>query len=139
MRVVDRVPTKLVVADRSRAPVALTTHTEEPAAPAVHASGLLELLQVPFEPVWRQALPHRLGESGVTEERADTPDGTRLAVLSLLPAVRTDASVAQQLDLGLRTVQRRAKRLMELTGVSTRLQPGWQACGRGRVTRERPG
>ncbi len=47
----------------------------------------------------------------------------------------TDASVAKQLDLGLRTVQRRVKGLMELTGVSTRLQLGWHAYERGWVAR----
>nr|WP_240966196.1 helix-turn-helix domain-containing protein [Streptomyces zingiberis] len=61
----------------------------------------------------------------------DGPDATDLRILSLLLAGLTDASAAKQLDLGLRTVQRRMKRLMELTGVSTRLQLGWQACERG--------
>lgn len=137
VRVVDRVPTKLVVADRSLALVPLTTHTAEPAALVVHASGLLELLQGLFESVWQGALPLRIGASGVTEERPDGPDDTDLEVLSLLLAGLTDASVAKQLDLGLRTVQRRVKRLMELAGVTTRLQLGWHAYERGWVARER--
>ncbi|GGL81947.1 hypothetical protein GCM10010129_27190 [Streptomyces fumigatiscleroticus] len=138
VRVVDRVPTKLVVADRSLALVPLTTHTAEPAALVVHASGLLELLAGLFEQVWRQALPLRLGAGGdVHEQGPDAPDGTDLEILSLLLAGLTDASVAKQLDLGLRTVQRRVKRLMELTGVTTRLQLGWHAYERGWVARER--
>jgi sugar-specific transcriptional regulator TrmB len=135
VRVVETVPTKLVVADRSLAMVPLTSHTSEPAALVVHASGLLELLSGLFESVWRDALPLRLGASGVTEQGPDGPDGTDLEVLSLLLAGLTDASVAKQLDLGLRTVQRRVKRLMELTGVTTRLQLGWQAYERGWVAR----
>ncbi|MEV6838272.1 helix-turn-helix domain-containing protein [Streptomyces sp. NPDC051133] len=135
VRVVERVPTKLVVADRSLAMVPLTSRTAEPAALVVHASGLLELLSGLFESVWREALPLRLGADGVSEERPDGPDGTDLEVLSLLLAGLTDASVAKQLDLGLRTVQRRVKRLMELAGVSTRLQLGWHARERGWVTR----
>jgi len=138
VRVVDRVPTKLVVADRSLALVPLTHPTAEPAALVVHASGLLELLSGLFESVWGQALPLRLGELGVTERGPDGPDGTDLEILSLLLAGMTDASVAKQLDLGLRTVQRRVKRLMELTGVTTRMQLGWHACERGWVARERP-
>ncbi|WP_306184223.1 MULTISPECIES: LuxR family transcriptional regulator [unclassified Streptomyces] len=138
VRVVDQVPTKLVVADRTLAMVPLTSHTAEPAALVVHASGLLELLSGLFESVWRGALPLRLGARGVVEERPDGPDATDLEVLSLLLAGLTDASVAKQLDLGLRTVQRRVKRLMELTGVTTRLQLGWQAYERGWVSRERP-
>lgn len=94
VRAVDRVPTKLVIADRSLAMVPLTSRTAEPAALVVHASGLLQLL-----------------------------------------AGLTDASVAKQLDLGLRTVQRRVRRLMELAGVTTRLQLGRHAYERGWVTR----
>ncbi|MFJ5302613.1 winged helix-turn-helix transcriptional regulator [Streptomyces sp. NPDC088350] len=135
VRVVDRVPTKLVVADRTLAMVPLTSHTAEPAALVVHASGLLELLCGLFESVWRNALPLRLSPPGATEQEPDGPDGTDLEVLSLLLAGLTDASVAKQLGLGLRTVQRRVKRLMELTGATTRLQLGWHAYDRGWVAR----
>ncbi|MYR17922.1 helix-turn-helix transcriptional regulator, partial [Streptomyces sp. SID6137] len=138
VRMADRVPTKLVVADRSLAMVPLTSHSAEPAALVVHASGLLELLAGLFESVWREALPLRLNTDGAAEEVPDGPDGTDLEVLSLLLAGLTDASVAKQLDLGLRTVQRRVKRLMELAGVTTRLQLGWHAYERGWVTRGRP-
>jgi sugar-specific transcriptional regulator TrmB len=137
VRVVDQVPTELVVADRSLALVPLTGRSAEPAALVVHAGGLLELLSGLFESVWREALPLRLGAGGVAEQGPDGPDAADLEILSLLLAGLTDASVAKQLDLGLRTVQRRVKRLMELTGVTTRLQLGWQAYERGWVTRER--
>lgn len=136
VRVVDRVPAKLVVADRSLALVPLTSHSSEPAALVVHAGGLLELLSGLFESVWRDALPLRLGASGVTGHGPQEPDGTDLEILSLLLAGLTDASVAKQLDLGLRTVQRRVKHLMELTGVTTRLQLGWHAYERDWVARK---
>lgn len=135
VRVVDRVPAKLVVADRSLALVPLTSHSSEPAALVVHAGGLLELLSGLFESVWRDALPLRLGASGATGHGPQEPDGTDLEILSLLLAGLTDASVAKQLDLGLRTVQRRVKHLMELTGVTTRLQLGWHAYERDWVAR----
>ncbi|MFF8382995.1 helix-turn-helix domain-containing protein [Streptomyces kanasensis] len=137
VRVVDRVPTKLVVADRSLAMVPLTGRGAEPAALVVHASGLLESLMGLFEAVWRDAVPLRLGAGRDAPVPASTPgpDATDLEVLSLLLAGMTDASVAKQLDLGLRTVQRRVKGLMELAGVTTRLQLGWHAYERGWVTR----
>jgi sugar-specific transcriptional regulator TrmB len=136
IRVVDRVPTKLVVADRSLAMVPLTGRGAEPAALVVHASGLLESLMGLFEAVWRDALPLRLGAGAqVTETEVPGPDATDLEILSLLLAGMTDASVAKQLDLGLRTVQRRVKGLMELTGVTTRLQLGWLAYEKGWVAR----
>ncbi|MFI1097264.1 helix-turn-helix domain-containing protein [Streptomyces sp. NPDC020917] len=139
VRVVDRVPTKLVVADRSVAMVPLTRRAAQPAALVVHASGLLESLMGLFEGVWRQAMPLRLGAPGVfTEEPPEAPDDTDLQILSLLLAGLTDASAAKQLDLGLRTVQRRVKRLMEIADVTTRLQLGWQAYERGWVARDHP-
>ncbi|WP_438296489.1 helix-turn-helix domain-containing protein [Streptomyces sp. HUAS TT7] len=136
VRTVDRVPTKLVVADRSLAMVPLTGRDAEPAALVVHASGLLESLMGLFEAVWKDALPLRLGGGGrgIVEE-ARGPDATDLEILSLLLAGMTDASAAKQLELGLRTVQRRVKGLMELTGVTTRLQLGWHAYERGWVAR----
>ncbi|MHC0430600.1 helix-turn-helix domain-containing protein [Streptomyces sp. O3] len=137
VRTVDRVPTKLVIADRSLAMVPLTPRDAEPAALVVHASGLLESLTGLFDAVWRDALPLRLDADGhPAEARPDGPDPTDLAVLSLLLAGLTDASVAKQLELGLRTVQRRVRRLMELAGVTTRLQLGWHAYERGWVARE---
>ncbi|MFE9116014.1 helix-turn-helix domain-containing protein [Streptomyces sp. NPDC007172] len=136
VRTVERVPTKLVVADRALAMVPLTGRGAEPAALVVHASGLLESLMGLFEAVWKDALPLRLGGGGrgVTEEGRG-PDATDLEILSLLLAGMTDASTAKQLELGLRTVQRRVKGLMELTGVTTRLQLGWHAYERGWVAR----
>ncbi|MEU5716888.1 helix-turn-helix domain-containing protein [Streptomyces sp. NPDC020403] len=134
-RVVDRVPTKLVVADAALAMVPLTGRGAEPAALVVHGSGLLESLTGLFEAVWRDAMPLRLGGGGIDESAGPVPDATDLGILSLLLAGLTDASVAKQLDLGLRTVQRRVKGLMELTGVSTRLQLGWHAYERGWVAR----
>ncbi|MFF8599873.1 helix-turn-helix domain-containing protein [Streptomyces sp. NPDC015232] len=136
IRVVDRVPTKLVVADRTLAMVPLTGRGAEPAALVVHASGLLESLMGLFESVWRDALPLRLGAGAqITEAEVPGPDPTDLEILSLLLAGMTDASVAKQLDLGLRTVQRRVKGLMELAGVTTRLQLGWHAYEKGWVAR----
>lgn len=138
IRVVDKVPTQLVIADRTLAMVPLASGALEPAALVVHANGLLASLSALFESVWRDALPLRLGAAGtLTEQEPDGPDTADLEILSLLLAGLTDASVAKQLDLGLRTVQRRVKRLMELTGVTTRLQLGWHAYERGWVARER--
>ncbi|MFI6644975.1 helix-turn-helix domain-containing protein [Streptomyces sp. NPDC050504] len=137
VRVVDRVPTKLVVADRSLAMVPLKGRGAEHVALVVHASGLLESLTGLFEAVWREAVPVRLGGGGLPcpAEDGTGPDATDLEILSLLLAGMTDTSVAKQLDLGLRTVQRRVKGLMERAGVATRLQLGWHAYERGWVTR----
>ncbi|MFI5620446.1 helix-turn-helix domain-containing protein [Streptomyces sp. NPDC051567] len=135
VRVTRQVPTKLVIADRSLAMVPLTARGAEPAALVVHASGLLESLAGLFEAVWRESLPLRLGMTGAPEQAGGGPDATDLEILSLLLAGMTDARVAKHLELGLRTVQRRVKGLMELCGVTTRLQLGWHAYERGWVAR----
>ncbi|MFJ7268710.1 helix-turn-helix domain-containing protein [Streptomyces sp. NPDC099050] len=135
IRVSAAVPTKLVIADRTLAMVPLTARGAEPAALVVHASGLLESLMGLFEAVWRESLPLRLGSTGAPEESDGGPDATDLEILTLLLAGMTDASVAKHLELGLRTVQRRVKGLMELAGVTTRLQLGWHAYERGWVAR----
>ncbi|MFF3216634.1 helix-turn-helix domain-containing protein [Streptomyces sp. NPDC002886] len=135
IRVSAAVPTKLVIADRTLAMVPLTARGAEPAALVVHASGLLESLMGLFEAVWRESLPLRLGSTGAPEEFDGGPDATDLEILTLLLAGMTDASVAKHLELGLRTVQRRVKGLMELAGVTTRLQLGWYAYERGWVAR----
>ncbi|MCA1223269.1 helix-turn-helix domain-containing protein [Streptomyces sp. 8L] len=139
VRVIDKVPTKLVIADRDLAMVPLNGPAAEPAALVAHASGLLESLYGLFETVWRDAMPLALEAGGaVRAAGVPGPDVTDLRILSLLLAGMTDASVAKQLDLGLRTVQRRVKGLMEMSGVTTRLQLGWHAYERGWVARDAP-
>lgn len=137
VRMADRVPTKLIVVDGALAMLPLAGRTE-PAALVVHASGLLEALCGLFEAVWAAAMPLRIDDRGtVTEVAGEGPDHIDLRILSLLLAGLTDTSTARQLDLGLRTVQRRIKRLMEIADVSTRLQLGWHAYERGWITRDR--
>lgn len=141
VRVADSVPSKLLIADRRVALVPLRDWSgkaaaAEPAALLVHADGLVDALVELFERVWAEAVPVRLGASGEAEmPDCDRPDDTDLRILSLLLLGLTDASVAKQLDLGLRTVQRRVKHLMDRAGVSTRMQLGWHAYERDWVSR----
>jgi len=51
--------------------------------------------------------------------------------LGLLLAGLTDQAVASQLDLSLRTVQRRLRHLQDVAGVKTRMQLGWYAAQHG--------
>ena len=139
VRVVDRVPTKLMMADRSVAMLPLTPMGApgEPAAMVIRAGGVLEAMVGLFESVWAQGLPIRLTDSGpVLEDQGRQPDSVDLQILSLLLVGMTDVSIAKQLDLGLRTVQRRVKRLMDLAGLTTRMQLGWHAYERGWVVRD---
>ncbi|MEU1311260.1 helix-turn-helix transcriptional regulator [Streptomyces cinnamoneus] len=129
IRVVERIPAELVMADRRVALLPLASG-DGCTALVVHSGRLLDRLVDLFEDVWYEGRP-----SGPVPAAVDGPDATDLEVLALLLAGLTDASVAKQLGLGLRTVQRRVKRLMELAGVTTRLQLGWHAAERGWTTR----
>ncbi|MGK5642848.1 hypothetical protein ACSNOK_31775 [Streptomyces sp. URMC 126] len=134
VRVADRVPAELFLADRSEALLVLPSGSAGPAALVVGAGELLDSLAALFETVWDEARPLPPAEDAPLPPASDAPDATDLTVLTLLLSGLTDASVAKQLGLGLRTVQRRVKRLMELAGVTTRLQLGWKAAERGWTT-----
>ncbi|MEU7134232.1 winged helix-turn-helix transcriptional regulator [Streptomyces sp. NPDC046261] len=136
LRVVDRIPAELVIADRRVALLPLPCGPDGAAALVVHDGRLLNCLVDLFEDVWHEGRPLRPGlPAAGCAGAVPGPDATDLAVLALLLAGLTDASVAKQLGLGLRTVQRRVKRLMELAGVTTRLQLGWHAAEHGWTTR----
>ncbi|MBW5250226.1 helix-turn-helix transcriptional regulator [Streptomyces sp. P01-B04] len=142
VRVVEQVPCKLVVADRSTALMPLlrrdsSSADEEPTSVVVRAPGVVEALLTLFEAVWNSARPLLLSASGEVEAEPQTegPDETDLLLLSLMLTGLTDRAVAARLGLGLRTVQRRLQRLMEVAEVSTRMQLGWHAFERGWVRR----
>ena len=140
LRVVETVPTKMVVADRSTVMLPLSLPGSEqgaddgPMALISRAPGLVNAMLGLFESIWQRALPVRKNgdETLVVDEPGPPlPTPLDLRILSLLLVGATDAAIAKQLGLGLRTVQRRVAHMMELAEVSTRLQLGWQAHERG--------
>ncbi|MCX5390562.1 helix-turn-helix domain-containing protein [Streptomyces sp. NBC_00094] len=136
VRVVDRVPTELLVSDGTVGLVPLVRASAEPSAVVVHAAGMVDVLVGLFEAVWAEARPVVLTAGGATvDEQVEGPDETDVRILSLLLLGQTDSMVAKQLELGLRTVQRRMRRLMELTGVDTRMQLGWHVAESGWISR----
>jgi DNA-binding CsgD family transcriptional regulator/sugar-specific transcriptional regulator TrmB len=129
VRVAEHVPIKLVIADRSVGVLPMADETNQPTAIVVHRSGLLDALQALFDAVWDQARPLHLAPDGALDERAgdDALFPLDRQVLALLLAGLTDAAIASQLGMSMRTVQRRVSRMMELAGVRTRMQLGWYA------------
>ncbi|HEY3870846.1 MAG TPA: hypothetical protein VGM10_20970 [Actinocrinis sp.] len=104
----------------------------EPAALLVRAPAVIRVVTGLFESVWERAVPIRAtGSEPIVDEAASEPTALDLHILSQLMAGATDAAIAKQLGLGLRTVQRRVAHLMELASVTTRLQLGWAAARRG--------
>jgi DNA-binding CsgD family transcriptional regulator len=132
VRVAESLPMKLILADAELALVPLTaTSGEEPGAVLLHRSGLLTAMDALFEIVWRHGYPldaSTLGDQTAEEAReADAPTVLDRKILALLLAGLTDQAVANQLDLSLRTLQRRLRHLMDLAGVQSRMQLGWYA------------
>jgi sugar-specific transcriptional regulator TrmB len=98
-RVVERVPGRLIVADRSVALASLSdVYGEDPGACAmyVRAPGMIRLLISLFESVWERAVPVRLGATGAieTESPPSVPTDLDLRILTLLMLGSTDAAIS---------------------------------------------
>ncbi|GAA4247601.1 helix-turn-helix domain-containing protein [Dactylosporangium darangshiense] len=128
-RVVESLPVRLAIADRSIAICPLVPDRErdlgEPTAALIRRSELLDALVALFEGIWDRASPLL----------ADEPDGgpaeAERLLLSLLVAGFPDKSIASQLGVSKRTVQRRLERLMVAVGVDTRTGLAFEAGRRG--------
>jgi predicted transcriptional regulator len=134
IRVVDRVPLKLVIVDRELAMLPLLqTENNVPASVLVHRSGLLDAVLAFYDATWARGYPLRCNASadGVLETRPDHIDDLDAQVLALLLSGLTDQAIAGQVHLSLRTVQRRISQLMAKAGVATRIQLGWYAAQKG--------
>ncbi|CAM3571240.1 helix-turn-helix domain-containing protein [Kibdelosporangium persicum] len=138
-RIAVGLPLKLAIADDDLAivPVAETvpdpgTNTE-PTAVLLRPSGLLDALSALFESLWQSSTPILIGANGELDEdpASEEPTPGDMRLLSLLLAGLTDQSIATQLGLSTRTVQRRLHDLIKITGVRTRVQLIWQATKRG--------
>jgi hypothetical protein len=129
-RTLDDVPMKLAIADRKFALVPLTLEERRgEEALLVYPSALLDSLVMLFQGLWDRALPVPLG--GTSTEVSDElgPDDRR--VLALLASGLKDVSIASQLGVSARTIERRVTKLMELLGVRTRFQLGLYSALRG--------
>ncbi|RBQ19848.1 TrmB family transcriptional regulator [Spongiactinospora rosea] len=125
-------PVRMAIADRGVAVLPLVQHVSgmtEPTAAVVRGGTLLEALIALFEGQWERATPIRIaGEGLVPASVPSCPlDADELYLLSLLVAGVADKSIASQLGLSQRTVQRRINHLMRLAGAQTRMQLAWHA------------
>jgi DNA-binding CsgD family transcriptional regulator/sugar-specific transcriptional regulator TrmB len=139
LRVVEKLPLKLVLADADLALVPLVVDPDgpmrEPGAVLLQRSGLLAALDALFERVWQQAYPLDVATAAaggpLGGEEPEGPTQLDRQVLGLMLAGLSDQAVAGQLDLSLRTVQRRLRDLQDRAGVNTRMQLGWYAARNG--------
>lgn len=120
-RVLPRLPMKLILADEQIAMIALATASGGGEALLIRPSLLLEALIELFDQFWEMALPAGHSEA----------DGDVKMLLNLLAAGLTDESLARELGISVRTVQRRITHLHQQLGATTRFQLGIQASRRG--------
>jgi len=132
--VVDSLPVQLVIADGRIGMVPLTPIEDgtDTGAVIIHEGGLLEALVALFHAYrkqgWRLVGPEQARPGA---EPAGGPDEVDRSILGLLNVGLTDVSIARQLGLGYRTVQRRISRLMDMAGAHTRFQLGSRASHEG--------
>jgi DNA-binding CsgD family transcriptional regulator/DNA-binding MarR family transcriptional regulator len=132
-RTLPTLPVRLAIVDRATAVCPLVRDDElgigEPTAAVIGRGQLLDALLALFESHWEQATPVRLqADDKLVAEGLD--DSERF-LLSLLVAGVPDKSIASQLGISRRTVQRRLDRMMALAGVDTRTGLAYQAAKRG--------
>jgi DNA-binding CsgD family transcriptional regulator len=136
-RSISKLPVRLAISDRSVALCPLVTRdsTGEPTAALVRESSLLSALVALFEVYWERASPLRIGDTAPAAHL--DPDERRL--LSLLIGGVSDKSIATQLNVSYRTVQRRLQDLMRRVDARTRMQLAWQASKLGWLDEPSPG
>jgi sugar-specific transcriptional regulator TrmB len=139
-RSLPSLPVRLAITDRSTAICPLVPDDDrgivEPTAALIRRSELLDALLSLFESHWERATPIRSDtrrddvHGSARETVAPPGDGADRLLLSLLIAGMPDKSIATQLKVSRRTVQRRLDRLMLLAGVDTRTGLAFQAARR---------
>lgn len=133
VHVTENVPLKLVIIDRTTAflPMASAAGPTGGGALVVREGGLLDALIALFETLWSRSIPVTVQAGTVTEKANGAIDELDAKILQLLLAGFTDLAVSKTVGTSLRSVQRRVHALMELAGVQTRMQLGWQASAQG--------
>lgn len=130
-RVLPMLPVRLAIADRSLAICPLVPDGDrgvgEPTAALIRSSELLDALLALFDTHWERATPV------LAQTSRGELDGPERILLSLFVAGMPDKSIASQLGVSRRTVQRRLERLMALAGVDTRTGLAYQSARRGWV------
>jgi sugar-specific transcriptional regulator TrmB len=135
IRLLARLPMKLVIADRRTALIPLTLEQTRDIALVLRPSLLLDSLCELFEILWERATP--FGTAAVAMDLSDRSrhpvDADRL--VALLAAGMNDKSIAEELGISARTLERRIVEVSRGLGARTRFQAGWQAALRSTSSR----
>jgi DNA-binding CsgD family transcriptional regulator len=129
-RVAPQLPLKMLICDRKRAMLPLTsagdaTESVVLVGPSALLGGLVEI----FEAYWRRSTP--LWSTGRREVGGTGLSGEEYEVLQLLAAGLKDEAIARQVGISMRTARRRISSLVATLGVGSRFQAGVEAARRG--------
>jgi sugar-specific transcriptional regulator TrmB/DNA-binding CsgD family transcriptional regulator len=129
VRVVHRLPFKMVLADRRTALIPLDLSSPRSEVLLVRSSALLDALYALFESLWDRAVPISLDRDislkpsayvdGIASEARD--------ILRLMAAGLNDKAIAHELGISMRTLNRRISELMAQLNARSRFQIGWIA------------
>lgn len=153
IKVAPTVPFSVVLADSAAAVVDLTGYaTAGVTSLLVRSAPVVEALGAMFDMMWRSASPvfstrtSVLSAAQVARMRGErssghpeTPSGPVVMsldkrdrkILTMLAAGASDATIARQMEVSQRTVERRVRSILDLLGATTRFQAGAQAARRG--------
>lgn len=127
VRVISKLPFKMVLADRSLALIPL--NVQKPGGPSllVRSSALLDALHTLFQVLWEQAGPIAFTRQGALECEDDNSWLTQATeeLISLLATGLNDKNIAHDLGVTPRTLQRHVTALMHAVDARTRFQLGW--------------
>ena len=135
-------PIKLIISDDQLALIPAAVSRSIDTTFVIHRSPILDALMALFEAEWAKATPIP-GTQAPPPETASTaapgppsashaaPDAETAALLAMLAAGMTDASIARSLSWSMRTTQRRMRQLMNDLGATSRFQAGVAAREKG--------
>lgn len=133
-RVINDLPTSLLIVDRCVA--LLPLQFDDPGTGYTHLlvrrSSLLDALILLFETTWKRASPfHPNLEVQVDTGTQVPPSAEDKRLVALMAAGLQDATIARELGVGPRTIERRLRRIMNFLGTRTRFQTAVEAGRRG--------
>jgi sugar-specific transcriptional regulator TrmB len=132
VRVLPRMPLKMLVADRRLALVPLTLEQARDIALVLRSSLLLDALCELFEIMWDRGSPFGIAAVQMRRQEKVRRPVAGDALVSLLAAGMNDKSIAQEFGISPRTLERRILDLLRTLDSKTRFQAGWQAAHRSR-------
>jgi len=127
-RVLAATPTTLLLVDHRTALIPLDTRRPNSGALLVRAPALLATFMLFFEAMWQPATPvYSLTELPTLDGQRTTVPVPADQVIALLAAGLSDQAIAEQLNVSLRTLDRRIHTLLLTLTAQTRFQAGWRA------------